>query len=61
MLRNEIKSVSYEILPESKTVIIIFIITIINRLILKKRILPILATSLDFGLRNNPRDRFGQR
>ena len=29
MLRNEIKSVSYEILTESKTVIIIFIIIII--------------------------------
>ena len=30
MLRNEIKSVSYEILTESKTVIIIFIIIIIT-------------------------------
>ena len=30
MLRNEIKSVSYEILTESKTVIIIFIIIIIK-------------------------------
>ena len=29
MLRNEIKSASYEILTESKTVIIIFIIIII--------------------------------
>ena len=29
MLRNEIKSVTYEILTESKTVIIIFIIIII--------------------------------
>ena len=29
MLRNEIKSVSYEILTESNTVIIIFIIIII--------------------------------
>ena len=29
MLRNEIKSVSYEILTESKTVIIIFIIIVI--------------------------------
>ena len=49
MLRNEIKSVSYEILRESKTVTIIIIIIIIiyNRLILKKKTLPILGTSLD--------------